>query len=348
MKNFFALCKRHKVVTAATASVLVIAVFFACLGALFFTRFSKGTVPTEEDLVVLRNGGYIYDRVAVIGIDGAGGWFDKCDTPNFDRIFSDGSVTFTGLSQYPTTSAHNWTSMLHGVRYQKHKINNEKAKSIPFSNEKYPSVFQLYAERHPEAQFISAASWAPVNVGIVEDLPGMVKISGERMVEEAGLDLKRDDPFTEKADEMTINALLDKLAEDAFDPKIAFVHLNRVDEYGHKYGSNATEYKEAIESADVLVGKVYDAYAARGWRDNTLFILATDHGHRMLGGHGMNGKREREITVAVAGNLGNVKQGTPGKVVSQDVAAIVMYALGEKQPDNWDAKVPFGMFTTLE
>ena len=35
-----------------------------------------------------------YRHVVVVGVDGAGGWFKDADTPNFDRIFQNGAVTY--------------------------------------------------------------------------------------------------------------------------------------------------------------------------------------------------------------------------------------------------------------
>ena len=56
-----------------------------------------------------------YSHVIVIGVDGAGAWFKDADTPNFDRIFAQGTVTYRALSSKPTISAECWGSMLIGV-----------------------------------------------------------------------------------------------------------------------------------------------------------------------------------------------------------------------------------------
>ena len=52
----------------------------------------------------------------------------------------------------------------------------------------------------------------------------------------------------------------------------------------------------------------------------------------------------RNVTFAVAGGKGNTIKGTPGYVVTQDMASVVMYALGELQPTSWDSSVPKNMF----
>ena len=56
-----------------------------------------------------------YSHVIVIGVDGAGAWFKDADTPNFDRIFAKGAVTYRALSSKPTISAECWGLMLIGV-----------------------------------------------------------------------------------------------------------------------------------------------------------------------------------------------------------------------------------------
>ena len=56
-----------------------------------------------------------YSHVIVVGIDGAGSFIEKADTPHFDRIFQNGAVTYRALSSNPSASAECWGSMLLGV-----------------------------------------------------------------------------------------------------------------------------------------------------------------------------------------------------------------------------------------
>ncbi len=339
MKAFFQnvgkVIKAHKIVTCLIALLIALVIVFSCLGALIFNRYSVGTVPTDSDLAALKANNQVYSRVVIFGVDGAGGYFGDCDTPSFDRIFEGGSVTYNGMSQTPTVSAQNWAAMLHGVRYQKHGIDNEKAGSQDYSNKKYPSVFKVYDDRHPGTTFASVCNWGPINKGIVEkDLNGMTRIN-------AGEDL--DDG--EDVDAEVKNKVVEYVQTN--DPKILFMQFDGVDHAGHSHGYGSKEFEEEVQHVDGLMGEIYDAYVANGWQNDTLFICVSDHGHTKIGGHGGNTVTERNVTVAVNGGLGNIIPGTPGKVVTQDIAAIVFYGLGEKQHENWECKVPSNMFSGL-
>ena len=343
MKNFFVKIGKffaaHKIVTVVVALALCCVVVFSCLGTLYFNRFSKGTVPTDQDLLALKESGGVYEHVVIFGVDGAGGYFGEMDTPNFDKIFANGSVTYKGMSQFPTVSAQNWGAMIHGVRYQKHKVNNDIAASQNYTDTRYPSFFKVYGERHPDAEMASIVNWAPINKGIVEhDIPGMYTKDAKTYY---------DGPDNEGAvDDVVCDLVVDFVKEK--NSEIIFMQFDSVDGAGHENGYGSEEYIEAVAHIDVCMGKIYQAYCDRGWQDNTLFICVSDHGHETWGGHGGNNPIVRNVTIAVAGNKGNVIKGTPGHAVTQDIASIVLYALGEKQPDSWESKVPKNMFSSLE
>jgi len=374
--------KAHKgrtVAIAVTAFVLVCAVVaLACLGAFVFNRFSEGYVPTDAQVEAMKGQ---YKRVLIIGVDGMGDYMKRMDdgaTPNFDRLFGDGfttangtrinaSVTHTGMAVYPTISAQNWTSMFHGVRPPYHGItganSNTDLDAGKQANEKYPSFIKVFLDANPDAKVLSSCTWSAVNNGAIEDLPQVTKLNnncntiqkvvkGDLVLGDVDLVhyIAQQTKFEGFADEtysltdaITVQRIIDETA--TADYKIAYMHLNQVDSAGHSYGNNKHAYIRAVSHVDLLIGKLYDAYESRGWLDDTLFILCTDHGHRYLQdgtGHGGNSAVERTVTFAIAGKT--VKQGTPGKYVNTDLAPIVAYALGVKAPETWQGRVPYGMF----
>jgi len=386
MRNFFAklgaAIKAHKgktIAISAVAFVLISAVItLSCLGAFVFNRFATGYVPTEEDLALINNNpANQYARVLIIGVDGMGDYvkrMDKGAMPNFDKMFNtdvNASVTHTGIAVYPTISAQNWTSMFHGVRPTYHGISGSTSNSDlddgKQADAKYPSFIKVYLDANPTAKVISSCTWSAINNGAIEDLPQVKKINnncetlqeilnGTLAIGDAELVkyIKAQTDFDGVADEtyamtdaVTVQRLIDETAVE--DYKIAYMHLNQVDSAGHSFGFNKQPYIRAVSRVDSLIGKLYEAYEARGWIEDTLFILCTDHGHRYAQdgtGHGGNSAVEVTVTFAIAGKT--VKAGTPGKYVNTDLAPIVSYALGVKAASTWQGRVPYNMFTLLD
>ena len=106
-------------------------------------------------------------------------------------------------------------------------------------------------------------------------------------------------------------------------------------------------YKEAIEEVDRDLGIVYKAFKDANLLDDTLFICVSDHGHTIKGGHGKESDSEKQTMLAVAGRKGDIITGSSGYYVTQDLAAIVLYALGVEQPEYFDGRVPTNLFNTI-
>ncbi|MBQ4443929.1 MAG: alkaline phosphatase family protein [Clostridia bacterium] len=299
-------------------------------------RVSQGVVPTAAQVAAAPK----YDRVVIFGVDGAGGALATVDTPAFDRIFGEGSVNCHGTSQYPTISAQNWAAMLLGVTAQTHQITNDKANLFTRKvGGALPSVFATVSAAMPQATFFSAVDWSNINHGIIEkDIAGMTKVNAKTLV--------KDPDDEEKVDEVVADKAVERL--QTHDDTIVFLHFDAVDHAGHMHGNASAEYVEAIRWVDEQMGRVYDAYRAKGLVDTTLFICVTDHGHTEKGGHGKESPSEKAVTLAVAGGLGNVIKGTSGTYVTHDLAPIVLYALGVAQPAHYEGGVPRNLFVGLE
>ena len=315
------------VISLIVAMVILGVSFGFCYMVLELKRNSEGFVPTAEQLASSTR----YERVIIIGVDGAGNHFKDIDTPNFDKMFGGGSINFEALTQFQADSAPNWCAMLHGVKYIKHRVHNGDSGKKPYTNDKYPSIFKIAHESNPEINGLSISNWPNINIGIIENLDYVTKIStgnDDRVVEEFK------------------NNFL------SVDPKITFLCLDDCDAAGHSFGVGE-EYYDAIKKSDARIGEIYDFLQANGKIDGTLFIFAADHGHKKSGGHGFTFPVENKdvitTTIAVNGNLGNVIQnGKMGKAVTHDVASIALFALGIKQPSNFDGKVPYGIFSDLQ
>ena len=70
--------------------ILALLLAFCCMG----TAFAEETFDSFG----------AYEHVFIIGIDGAGAAFEKCETPNFDRIFEQNAYTHTAVTEYVTVT----------------------------------------------------------------------------------------------------------------------------------------------------------------------------------------------------------------------------------------------------
>ena len=156
-----------------------------------------------------------YEHVIVVGIDGAGAFIKDADTPNFDRIFARGAVTYRALASNPTISAECWGSMLLGVGPEVHKLKNEIVSNRPYPvDARFPTLFRRIRGAIPDAVLGSFCEWNSITYGIVEGDLGVHHATGK------DVDLTR-----------TICEFI-----EAQRPLFLFCQIDSVDGAGHRFG----------------------------------------------------------------------------------------------------------------
>lgn len=274
-----------------------------------------------------------YSHVIVIGVDGAGSWFKNAYTPNFDKIFENGAVTYKALSSKPTISAECWGSMLIGVGPEIHKLTNNKVSVLPYPIwSKHPTVFRRIRKAYPKAELGSYCDWNPINKGIVEKAPGINK---------------------QTAKDKELTPLICKYIREK-KPDFLFVHFDSVDGAGHKYGYGTEKHINAISEVDKLIGDVYFAFESYSMLEETLFMVIADHGgtndENGKGSHGGWTDEEKYVTFAATGK--HINSGEIKEMNIRDLAAIILYALGIENPEfnerGWTSQIPKGLFKNYE
>lgn len=270
-----------------------------------------------------------YAHIIVIGVDGAGSWFRDADTPNFDRIFESGAVTYRALSSRPTVSAECWGSMLIGVGPEVHGLTNEKVSAEPYDvNSPFPTLFRRIREACPDAELGSYCDWNPITYGIAESNVGISHATA------------RDTELTP--------VICDYIRERR--PDFLFVHFDSVDGAGHAEGYGSPCFMECIHKVDKLIGDVYSSAEKANMLADTLFMVIADHGgtndESGKGSHGGWTDEEKYVTFAAAGKGVNKTEAVEMNI--RDLAAIVLYAMGIAIPDfderGWTSQVPEGLF----
>jgi hypothetical protein len=79
------------------------------------------------------------------------------------------------------------------------------------------------------------------------------------------------------------------------DTRLAFVHILRVDSWGHRKGSGSPEYAKAAAESDAILAQLVAAAPDARW------FLLSDHGHLPGGGHGGVDRDVRQVQHCIFG-----------------------------------------------
>ncbi len=289
-------------------------------------------------------------RFLLIGIDGVGKFIEDANTPNIDRIFKNGNVTYNAQTVFPSISAPCWASMLYGVTPEKHDKHNGTIDHIPHPvDSEYPSIFRVIRETHKDAELAAFCTYKDLHIGVIEDGIGVHKVTYDSDLA-AGLEGKE---RFEKLNEEQEPNLTDKLLSylDDHDPYFTFFSMGSTDTVGHYNGYGSPAHLKQLEKLDVCIGRLWDKLEALGRTDDLFVLLTTDHGGTPLSAygsatHGGLSKNEMTITMAVRGNgviNGEMKD---AKVI--DVPTIFYHAMGIDIPENQMGIVPDNLFEGYE
>ena len=220
-------------------------------------------------------------RVLIIGIDGVrSDTHTAANTPNLDALMNTGVFSPDALNDDITISGPGWSSILCGVRSDKHLVVDNSFSGSNYND--YPSLFQRIEDAFSNVNTVSICHWAPINDYIV--------VTDADIIENVG------------SDNEVREAAVDQL-ENA-DPHAMFIHLDEVDYAGHGYGfsPNVTQYMSAIEQADTHVGGVLAALYARPnyAQEDWVVIVTSDHGGVGYN-HGGNSMEERNVSFIASG-----------------------------------------------
>jgi hypothetical protein len=142
----------------------------------------------------------------------------------------------------------------------------------------------------------------PLARSIPRDVPGSVAVAENhgyivRSIGFASALPPAGDTPVQDADAETWKTRWETAARDAVtgDARLVFVHVLRVDTWGHRRGRDSEEYNQAAREADAIVGRLYAAAPDARW------FLLSDHGHLAEGGHGGDEREVRQVEHCIVG-----------------------------------------------
>jgi predicted AlkP superfamily pyrophosphatase or phosphodiesterase len=262
-------------------------------------------------------------RAFVIGLDGLRGpAVAEANTPNLDAFCAEAAWSDRARSVMPSSSYPAWGSMLHGVSPDKHRLGGE----TPIDEDAdWPSFIKIARQAHPEWTIGAFSCWNPINRDLIEESCNCVLRTG--------------------GDDTLAPAAGDFIRHQK--PDLFFLHLDYIDGAGHGRGYRSPEYYKQIELTDQWVGLVLQAIRDIDAYDDSLIVIASDHGGceiehegKVYHSHGTDDADCMEIFWSVRGP--GIAAGThlDGEVCITDTAPTVAAALGLTIPDGWDARTP--------
>lgn len=203
-------------------------------------------------------------KVLVIGLDGVRSDAIQENSSAFLHSLSvTNEVYYTESHKVEliTYSGPNWSSILTGVHYAKHQVDDNSFANPNYSM--YPTFFEYIEEADSTINTVSIVNWTPINTHIlstVTDFSPQTSINDLQVYEQAQ------------------NLLINGAPLDA---DIVFLHFDELDAAGHSYGFSIeeTEYAGTLNTLDGYVENLFNTIEDKRLNgEDWLFVVVSDHG----------------------------------------------------------------------
>ena len=203
-------------------------------------------------------------KVIVIGIDGVrSDAIQQNSSPFLHSLSVTNEVYYTESHgvELITSSGPNWSSILTGVHYAKHQVDDNSFGNPNYSE--YSTFFEYIEEVDSTINTASIVHWTPINTQIlssVTDFSPQISINDLQVYEQAQ------------------NLLMNAAPLDA---DIVFLHFDELDAAGHSYGFTLeeTEYAGTLNTLDGYVENLFNSIEAKRLNgEDWLFVVVSDHG----------------------------------------------------------------------
>lgn len=277
-------------------------------------------------------------RVLVIGVDGTNlsRVLDNPANTNFWELMQTGTTGPSTIVGHTTISNPSWTAILTGVWDNKSGVINNVF--TPSTYYRWPTVFNQLEEYNPDIRTKAIADWK-----VIADIANGGSTPADVVIY---IPQGADDPVYAEADAAvtaeTVKSILGTELGYQDVPNFMFTYMTGVDEAGHLYGGASPQYAEAIERANVNVGLILDAVAAReaatcaagpSTCEDWTIIMVTDHGHQPQQGfgHGFQSPDETSTFVIVDGpDFADATMNLKYSIVDVTPTVVSLFGLGPR------------------
>ncbi len=278
---------------------------------------------------------------------------EKTNTPFIDEIAAAGGYTRANTggvkgsyNESPTISAPGYNHILTGTWSNKHNVWDN---DIREPNYNYRNIFRIAEEHNPNLKTAIFSTWMDNRTKLIGD--GLSQ-AGNIRIDYAfdGFELD-EEKFPHDADKRYIFDIDEHVSKEAarylleHGPDLSWVYLEYTDDMGHRFG-DSPEYTEAIQLADVQVGRIWRAIQQRMQQtgEEWMIVVTTDHGRDAATGKDHGGQSDRERTVWISTNLNKLNKRFGNGTASIDIMPSILRFMQIPLPEDLEREldgVPF-------
>jgi len=271
-----------------------------------FIKNNNGTLPNQDSEELMKK---ITDHVLIISIDGLmPNVLLNTNTPNLNSLWKQGAYSFTAQTIFPSYTLPSHTSMLTGLKPEKHNV--------------YWNDFQ------PDKSITSKTVFH------------FAKEKGLKTSAFAGKDKFRHfETFVDKfiyeprGYAHILNGSETYIINEK--PNLSFVHLPEIDTTGHSKKWESLEQKTMLEQIDLPIGEFIQRINNK--IPDMVTILTSDHGGHDFT-HGSDLSSDMTIPWIVKGKMIKSNYKVNFNVTTFDTAATALSLLGIYKPSEMDGK----------
>jgi predicted AlkP superfamily pyrophosphatase or phosphodiesterase len=211
-------------------------------------------------------------------------YLGKGDTPNLDRIASQGVRAEWMNPSYPALTFPNHFTLVTGLRPDHHGVVHNTMRENGLGDFRVADLEAVGDGRWWRAEPI----WVSAEKA---HLPTAIWAWPGSAAEIDGVRPTRWRPYDESVSAaQRIDEVAAWLQEPvATRPRFAALYLEMVDDAGHDFGPDAPQTRAAVREMDASIGRLLDALASKGLMDRVNLLVVSDHGMATVGpGHAMD------------------------------------------------------------